>query len=354
MNRRQFLQASVAAAIGSRLAIADSPAPRPVKNLLPRWRGFNLLNLFNGDKPRAFEEADFALLAEWGFDFVRLPMSYLAWSSKTDWNEIREEPLKNLDKAVAWGRQYKVHVNLNLHRIPGYCVNPPKEPGDLWTDAAALDAAAKHWAFLANRYKDVPAEALSFDLINEPADLKEELYVKVVTRLVAAIRAEKADRLIVADGLKWGNKPVYGLVDLKIGQSTRGYSPMPVSHFRAEWIAGSDKWAVPTWPLNPGTKDVWDKARLRRDQIRPWQDLQAKGVGVHVGEWGSHNRTPHDVALAWMTDQLDLWKSAGWGWSLWNLYGSFGVMDSGRKDVDYEKFRGHSLDRKMLELLRNS
>jgi len=38
---------------------------------------------------------------------------------------------------------------------------------------------------------------------------------------------------------------------------------------------------------------------------------------------------------------------------LWNLRGSFGVLDSERTDVDYENFKGHKLDRKMLELLRS-
>ena len=44
----------------------------------------------------------------------------------------------------------------------------------------------------------------------------------------------------------------------------------------------------------------------------------------------------------------------GIGWALWNLRGDFGVMDSGRADVEYEDFRGHKLDRRMLELLRRN
>jgi endoglucanase len=60
------------------------------------------------------------------------------------------------------------------------------------------------------------------------------------------------------------------------------------------------------------------------------------------------------VVLAWMKDYLNLWRNAGWGWALWNLHGSFGVLDSGRTDVQYEPFRGHRLDRQMLDLLRRS
>jgi len=75
-------------------------------------------------------------------------------------------------------------------------------------------------------------------------------------------------------------------------------------------------------------------------------------VGVHVGEWGAFNRTPHKVVLAWMRDCLALWKEAGWGWALWNLRGGFGVLDSQRADVEYEDFRGQKLDRQMLALLQ--
>jgi len=49
---------------------------------------------------------------------------------------------------------------------------------------------------------------------------------------------------------------------------------------------------------------------------------------------------------------LELYQQAGFGWALWNFRGPFGILDSGRKDVAYEDFRGHKLDRKMLDLLR--
>ena len=117
-------------------------------------------------------------------------------------------------------------------------------------------------------------------------------------------------------------------------------------------MTGADKYALPTWPLKLGEKTV-DKDFLRRDRILPWQELEKKGVGIHVGEWGAHNQTPHDVVLAWMRDQLALWREAGWGWSLWNLRGSFGVLDSNRADVKYEDFRGHKLDREMLEVIQS-
>ena len=358
MNRREFLKKASALTIASAAlpTLSTQAAELPAANAkrLPRWRGFNLLEKFvkrrEGNPP--YQESDFSMLEEWGFDFVRLPCSYLCWTDPQDWLKLRDGELKDLDAAVELGRKHNIHVNLNLHRAPGYCVNPPKEPLDLWKDEKALDACAFHWGQLARRFKGIPSQRLSFDLLNEPPDIPEETYVRVVTRLVQAIHAEDPQRLIIADGLRWGGSPVNGLAELGIGQSTRGYEPVQISHFRASWMPGSDTWPVPTWPLHRDQSSVIDKETLRRQRIKPWKKLEAKGVGVHVGEWGAFNRTPHAVVLAWMRDCLELWKEAGWGWALWNLRGGFGVLDSDRQDVAYEDFRGHKLDREMLELLR--
>jgi endoglucanase len=358
LNRRQFIHAAgafTAAAVSAPVLSLEAADKEPASaRHLPRWRGFNLLEKFvkqPGGNPR-FREADFALVAECGFDFMRLPLSYLCWTDPNDWLKLREEELKHLDEAVAFGGKHQVHVNLNLHRAPGYCVNSPKERLSLWKDEEALSACAFQWAQLAKRYQGIPNERLSFDLINEPGAMIEETYVRVVTRLVESIRVEDPRRLIIADGLAWGRQPVYGLVGLGIAQSTRGYEPTRISHYKASWVFGAGEGSEPTWPLKRGENSALDKETLRRERIQPWKKLEQEGVGVHVGEWGAYIHTPHKVVLAWMRDCLALWKEAGWGWALWNLRGGFGVLDSQRADVEYENFRGQKLDRRMLELLQ--
>ena len=70
----------------------------------------------------------------------------------------------------------------------------------------------------------------------------------------------------------------------------------------------------------------------KRVPIKSKKESAARGAGVHGGEFGVFSKTPHPVVLAWMKDCLELWKQAGWGWTLWD-------------------FRGHKLDRAMLDLL---
>ena len=321
---------------------------------LPRWRGFNLMEKFIYGHDGPYREWDFDVMAEWGFDFVRLPTDYRCWTGAP--GVYRESVLREIDQAVAWGRQRGIHVNLCLHRAPGYCVNPPAEPLDLWSAEAGGEEArrqfAAQWRMFAERYCGVPSTELSFDLVNEPAKIDAAAYLPAVQVAVDAIRAADPARLIVADGLEWGNQPVPELAGLKIAQSTRGYQPMNISHYKAGWVEGSDAFPLPRWPLPRAGQPDYDRETHWREQIEPWLRLREMGVGVHVGEWGAFIHTPHAVVLAWMADLLANWKRAGFGWSMWNLRGAFGVLDSGRADVRYEPFKGHQLDRAMLELVR--
>ncbi|HXK10003.1 MAG TPA: cellulase family glycosylhydrolase [Vicinamibacteria bacterium] len=371
MKRRHFVQDLAALGVVAR-TVSGAPADdEPSSRRIPRWRGFNLQGRFGmPGRPEggpAFEERDFETMAEWGFDFARLPLWYWTWGSRDDWSEIREEPLTQIDRAVDLGRQYGIHVNINFHRIPGYCINGREmEPFDLFSGRKAerdraLAAAVFHWKTFAARYKGISSRRLSFDLINEPPWVRPyegylfERYDEIVRALVAGIREADPGRLVFADGLNIGQTPVMEIVDVGVVQSTRGYLPKAVSHYTATWVPKEEfeSFAVPTWPLRDDKGTTWDKERLRRELIGPWQRLAGKGVAVHVGEWGCFNKTPHEATLAWMEDYLELWQEAGWGWSLWNLRGSFGVLDSERADVRYESYKGSQLDRKMLELLRS-
>ena len=76
------------------------------------------------------------------------------------------------------------------------------------------------------------------------------------------------------------------------------------------------------------------------------------GVGVHCGECGGWNETPHDVFLAWFEDVLIVLTENNIGWGLWEFKGTFGLLNSGRKDVDYENWHGYKLDKKLLTLLQ--
>jgi endoglucanase len=329
----------------------------PAQTVLPRWRGFNLLDFFTVRSNGDVAEDDFRWIAEWGFDFVRLPMCYTLWIEDGNPHRFHEPMLEKVDRAVELGRQYGLHVCLNFHRAPGYSVNPERrEPYDLWKDPEALHDFCFHWRMFASRYAGVPSTELSFNLVNEPANpdpaqMTREDHARVMRAAVEAIRAVDPERLVILDGVNWGNTPCPELADLGVAQSCRAYWPMGVSHYRASWVNG-ETYPPPVWPGGWHYGQAWDREALER-HYDGWAALAARGVGVHCGEGGAFNCTPHGVVLRWLRDVLEALQARGIGWALWNFRGGFGILDSERADVAYEDWRGHRLDRQMLELLRS-
>jgi endoglucanase len=129
----------------ARAAAQAKALPDATPAHLPRWRGFNLLNKFMVDHQSAFEERDFTDIVELGFDFVRLPLDYRCWTDAADPKVLKEPALKEIDRAVEYGRKHGVHVQLNFHRAPGFTVAKPPEAKSLWSDSDTQAICAHHW-----------------------------------------------------------------------------------------------------------------------------------------------------------------------------------------------------------------
>jgi aryl-phospho-beta-D-glucosidase BglC (GH1 family) len=375
MNRRDFITATTLAA-GTLGVLGEKAFAAARKNPLPEWRGFNLLDFFSPNPERSRRqttEDNFRWMQDWGFNFIRIPMAYPCYlkidRSKDihpeDVYKIDSEQVDEIDRLVSMAHAYGMHVSLNLHRAPGYCVNAGfNEPYNLWEDPEALDAFCFHWNMWAKRYKNVSSKKISFDLLNEPSlreDMNDQhsrrsavpgaLYRKLALAAAEAIRKENPKHLIIADGNNVGNQVIPEITDLGIAQSCRGYNPGIISHYKAPWAnSNPDSLPEPKWPGQVG--DRYLSRALLEDYYKPWIELANSGVGVHCGECGCWNKTPHEVFIAWFSDVTDILSTNKIGFALWEFIGDFGILDSGRTDVAYEDWHGHKLDRKYLDLIR--
>jgi aryl-phospho-beta-D-glucosidase BglC (GH1 family) len=358
------------------IAPGTLPASGPFANKLPKWKGFNLLDFFipdTHDHRNATTEEHLMWMRDWGFDFVRIPIAYphyLSFDGTRDITadevyHISQEQVGKIQALVELSHKYGMHVCLNLHRAPGYCINAGwHEPFNLWKDQAALDAFCWHWNMWARLYKDTSPKKISFDLLNEPAmreDMNDQhsksgpvpgdIYRKVAKAAMEAIRKDNPQALIIADGNAAGNLVIPELSDLDIAQSCRGYFPHAISHYKAPWAnKDPEHQPTPVWPGQAGNQTL-NRPMLER-YYKPWVEVMQKGVGVHCGEAGCWKKTPHPVFIAWFTDVVDILSSNQIGLSLWNFIGDFGILDSGREDLAYEEWHGHKLDRQLLDLLQ--
>lgn len=327
----------------------------------PRY-GFNFQWMFSADQtpnPQQPDEKALDFLAATGFDFVRLPTDYRLWTRNFDYLHPDESVFTVIDQTLEACRSRNLHLSLNIHRAPGYCINGNHlERHNLWKDAIAQDGFVFLWETFAKRYQGVSSDFLSFDLVNEPPNpgqygLTRENHAALIRRAVTAIHTVDADREIAIDGLGGGHLAMPELADLGIIHSGRGYQPMPVSHHQAAWWDGAETAPAPVYP---GVD--WDGLTWNRDVLRtfyqPWRDVEASGATVHIGEFGCYNRTPNDVAMRWFTDLFGLFKEFGWGFALWEFEGAFGVVEHGRPGAKYENFHGYKVDRALLDLMLNS
>lgn len=464
-----------------------------------RWRGFNLdAKAIKGQFGGQWREDDLEMMQALGFNFARamIDYRYLCAPGTATPDPALFDPV---DELLAWGRRHAIHVQLCLSIPPGtdYAVSRSKKR--TVTEAACVADNVRCWDFIARRYRNVPDDALSFNLFNEPsADCDATAYVAFIRACEQAVHAVSPTRLVIADGLQMARHPILGAASLPVGQSLHVYEPMTVSHYKAPWC-GRAAWPAPVWPPCPVTSpicgslkkgmqkplvfldvpachleivpglvnrqaelvvtadgrevgrvryrptrqpavysnlvartngewagvprcpvsldvpasarleigldrgdwmeiaslsfrtdaglarlepaDQWPTPEMARPAVRfagfaaaapftyadgapfsaarhlqwrvfaAWEPLVAAGAFVMVGEFGVYKETPNAVTLAWLEDVLKELKRRNVGWALWNFRGPFGLLDSGRADVVYEDFRGHKLDRRMLELL---
>lgn len=310
----------------------------------------------SGRLPMGPDKKALEFLNHHGFNFARIPCDYRFWTLDDPEYKFTEEVFAPIDEYLEACRQYRIHMSLNIHRAPGYCINFNHiERHNLWLDPIAQDAFIALWCHFAERYKGVSSQHLSFDLLNEPPDIGQygmtrQVHEDLMRRVIAAIREIDPDRTIVCNGLGGGNIAIPELSDLNIVMSGRGYQPMSVSHFMASWWAGSNGMPDPKYPGCEYDGIIWDRQAIW-EYYKPWRDLADSGVQVHIGEFGCYEYTPQHVAIAWFRDLFSIYRELGWGYSLWCFEGAFGIIGHNRPGARFETYQGYRVDRDLLDLM---
>ncbi|MCL1883818.1 MAG: cellulase family glycosylhydrolase [Defluviitaleaceae bacterium] len=323
--------------------------------------GFNFLWMFSkyeeNSKPLLPDLKELDFVAQQGFNFVRVPTDYRFWTEGFDYLNPDERIFETfIDEYLNECAKRGLHMSLNIHRAPGYCINRNDlEKHSLWTDKEAQNGFEFLWELFAKRYKGI--KNLSFDLVNEPPNIGKygctrATHEKVIRSTIDVIKKIDPEREIVINGLGGGHMALPELADAGVIHSGRGYQPFQVSHHKAQWIEGWEEMTAPEYPGDSGGEN-WNRAALL-ESYKEWREVEKSGTTVHIGEFGCYNQTPNDIALRWLGDIMSCWKKFGWGYAMWNFKGPFGICDHGRENARYEKIGGFNIDRDLLELMQNN
>jgi aryl-phospho-beta-D-glucosidase BglC (GH1 family) len=150
---------------------------------------------------------DIDLIAQWGFNSIRLPFHFKVFYDTTT-NNFIEEGFALLDTLLGWCEQNNLYLILDMHCAPGGQNKDNISDSDgiearLWTEPTHNQALTiKIWTEIANRYVD-DVRIAGFDLINEPvlpdgysSTVLRDFYVQ----LTDSIRSVDSNHIIFIEG----------------------------------------------------------------------------------------------------------------------------------------------------------
>jgi len=320
-------------------------------------RGVNVNQLVDFYRPRAevpatrpLTEDDFAGMAEYGFDVVRLGIS---WSTlEPSRGELDAGYLEQIDQAVGWAKDHGIRTVIDLHQdgwsnaptaegtvcrpgtdpmwgydgAPGWATITDGAPrcaftgrdispaGDrafqhFWFDTDGIQTAlVRTWGELAGRYADEPAVA-GFDLMNEPgfgetAPVTTSLLLgRYYDRAIQAIRDAGAPQIVFIEpsilwsGLGFDSGPSLAFTD----DANIVFSP----HLYAESITMDHSLGLPTIVGIARQLDL--AARVAAEY----------GVPLWSGEygyWGDEESIANRIGRYADAEDAHLLGSAYWVW----------------------------------------
>lgn len=156
----------------------------------------------------SFTERDIRFLSENNMNFARVLLSFTSLrypDFPEDGGQVNLAELRDLDQMIAWAIEYDVHISLGMLALPGYAeeedLNYQSIDDSRWPDTQRWKLIEEYWVMLANRYADIPAKNLTFELCTEWAAFEEynvSDFAANWSRIVGRIREISPDRVLIA------------------------------------------------------------------------------------------------------------------------------------------------------------
>lgn len=274
---------------------------------------------YDGPQREAFfTEADVALLADLGFDHIRLCIDEVhLWDDAG--NKIREYGFDLLHNAIDWSMKYNMRVLVDMHITRNHRFTNTENA--LFTDPNESAKFVKLWEDLSDELKDYPNSLVAYELLNEPVSEDAENWNRVSALAIDAIRAREGDRTIVV-GVCTANGSLrqdqltlpsnhhilltdhyYGpflLTAYGLQSTTGGRQDIPIQYpgqlVPNEWID-----ELPANWQSTGAR-FYDRNTLETSLQRSFDMARRLNAPLFIGEFGTMNTTPEPSRSNWYRD----------------------------------------------------
>jgi len=308
--------------------------------------GFNLghwISQYGGKREEHWDsyitEHDFARMAEWGADHVRLPVDYPLFESDEHPGDYREAGLAYVDNAITWSKKHGLNLVLDLHRSPGFFFGDGAK-NNLFTSEESQARFIAIWEMFARRYAG-EGDHLRFELLNELVWDNSDPWNELWQKTAAAIHRITPDRRIIVGGNRhnsvWELKNLHVSDNPNILYTFHMYEPFLFSHQRAGWIPNHARYTKPvTYPyaLDDHREYYHDRVpagmqaggMVDKEYLRYIFAPAAEFIGknqrpLYLGEYGAIAHADDDSAVRWYSDVADLCAEYGIGRAVWSYRG---------------------------------
>ena len=183
-------------------------------------------------------EPDFAKIADWGFDHVRIPVDYNVILSED--GTPCEAGLALIDRALEYCKKYGLHTVLDLHKTPGFSFDAEEGEAGFFDSEKYQELFYGIWETFSKRYGSL-SDRVMFELLNE---VTEETYLpawmRISSECIHRIRKYAPDmRILLGSFHHNGAREVQDLdapLDENVLYNFHCYEPIAFTHQGAYWM----------------------------------------------------------------------------------------------------------------------
>lgn len=215
-------------------------------------------------------EDDIRLMAEQGYNSVRVPFSARLFLDEEPGIHFNEENFQILDRLLDWCEKYRVYAILDMHGAPGgqsglACDDGIDNRAHTLTEPESRKRTVLLWEHIAERYKDRWIVG-GYDFLNEPIsgigmiELLEDVRT-LYEEIIAGIRKYDRNHLLTLEGevFSGGTRLFNRDFDPEchnwcIHTHFYGFSPERKDLYR--FLDASLRWNVPVWIGEGGSSNV--------------------------------------------------------------------------------------------------
>lgn len=272
-----------------------------------------------GEWGYVIRQGDIRMVAEAGFDAVRIPIRWSAHAKKSAPYTIDPVFLTRADQVISWALEAGLTTIIDIHHDPAFRDGSQAE----------LDRIDGIWTQLAAHYRDAPPRLL-FELVNEPPGAFPKGFMdRANARLVATIRATNPTRTIIYGADRWNSFDALTRAvppdDRNLIATFHYYDPFA---FTAQGMNDGNGGSYPTG-LTWGSKA--DLAALYRDFDRVAEWAARNDQAVLLGEFGVNARVPIGQRTTWITAVRFAAEKRGFAWCNWAFHAEFDAVDENGK-----------------------